>query len=68
MALPKTFTGGERLFAEDLNNNFEDLDTRTAAVESDYVASSNVRNVVVLTQTAYDGLTPDANTLYIISG
>jgi hypothetical protein len=34
MALPKTFIGGERLFAEDLNNNFDDLDGRTAALES----------------------------------
>jgi hypothetical protein len=66
MALPKTFTGGERLFAGDLNDNFEDLDTRMSVVEGEYVASPTVRNVVVLTQTAYDGLTPDASTLYVI--
>jgi hypothetical protein len=41
MALPKTFTGGERLFAEDLNDNFNSLDSnfnsldsRTTALES----------------------------------
>lgn len=28
MAVPKTFTGGERLFAADLNDNFEALDDR----------------------------------------
>jgi len=67
MALPKTFTGGERLFASDLNDNFEDLDTRTSTVEGEYVASSTVRDVVVLTQAAYDALTPDANTVYLIT-
>jgi ketosteroid isomerase-like protein len=68
MALPKTFTGGERLFAGDLNDNFEDLDTRTSTVESEYVASPTVRDVVVLTQATYDGLSPDASTLYVIVG
>jgi hypothetical protein len=75
MALPKTFTGGERLFAEDLNGNFEALDTRLATAEFDLnsletnaVTSTNVDNIVVLTQSAYDGLTPDANTLYVIVG
>jgi hypothetical protein len=34
MALPKTFTGGERLFAEDLNDNFNSLDSRATALES----------------------------------
>jgi hypothetical protein len=29
MALPKTFTAGERLFASDLNDNFNELDGRT---------------------------------------
>lgn len=33
MALPKTFTGGERLFAGDLNDNFNDLDGRTVTLE-----------------------------------
>lgn len=33
MALPKTFTGGERLFASDLNDNFEGLDTRLSSAE-----------------------------------
>jgi len=74
MAVPKTFTGGERLFAADLNDNFESLDTRTASAESDIstlqtnsVASSDVDDIVVLTQAAYDGLTPDPNTLYLIT-
>ena len=35
MALPKTFTGGERLFAADLNSNFENLDARTVGAEFD---------------------------------
>ena len=35
MAVPKTFTGGERLFADDLNGNFEALDTRLATAEFD---------------------------------
>jgi len=61
MALPKTFTGGERLFAEDLNDNFNYL-------ESAKVASAEVNNVVVLTQAAYDLLAPDSSTLYIIVG
>ena len=39
MALPKTFTGGERLFAEDLNSNFEALDTRLATAEFDLNAA-----------------------------
>lgn len=71
MAVPKTFTGGERLFAADLNDNFEALDTRVASAESELttaVQSGTVDNVVVLTQAAYDGLTPDSRTLYIIVG
>ena len=35
MALPKTFTGGERLFAADLNDNFENLDGRLSTAEID---------------------------------
>jgi hypothetical protein len=61
MALPKTFTGGERLFAQDLNDNFQNLDTSK-------VASSEVDDVVVLTQAAYDLLSPDPSTLYVIVG
>lgn len=64
MALPKTFTGGERLFAGDLNDNFNDLDTRDGLS----VKSNDVDDVVVLTQATYDGLTPDARTLYVIVG
>jgi hypothetical protein len=70
MALPKTFTGGERLFAGDLNDNFQNLDTRVASAESELttvVQSPSVSNIIVLTQAAYDGLTPDANTVYLIT-
>lgn len=35
MAVPKTFTAGEQLFADDLNGNFEALDTRLVTAESD---------------------------------
>ena len=42
MALPKTFTGGERLFAEDLNDNFNDLDSRVNATASDATNASNL--------------------------
>ena len=75
MALPKTFTANERLFAEDLNSNFGDLDSRattldarTGTLENEAVKSPDVDNVVVLTQSAYDGLTPSARTLYVIVG
>lgn len=32
-----------------------------------YVASGEVRNIVTLTQAEYDALTPDPNTLYVIT-
>jgi hypothetical protein len=34
MSLPKTFSSGERLFASDLNDNFDDLDGRVDTVET----------------------------------
>lgn len=43
MALPKTFTGGERLFAGDLNDNFEALDTAIGVVQAD--VDSNKANL-----------------------
>ena len=61
MALPKTCVGGERLFASDLNDNFENLDNSK-------VASAEVDDIVVLTQAAYNALTPDATTLYVVVG
>lgn len=61
MALPKTFTGGERLFASDLNDNFQDL-------ENAKVASAEVNEIVVLNQSAYDVLSPSSNVLYVIVG
>lgn len=63
MAVPKTFTAGERLFAVDLNDNFDDLDVRDTLS----VKSNDVDDAVVLTQAAYDALTPDARTLYLIT-
>ncbi len=42
MAVPKTFVGGERLFAEDLNNNFNDLDSRASA---NAAAAENASNL-----------------------
>jgi hypothetical protein len=46
MALPKTFTGGERLFAGDLNDNFEALDTRLVTAEFDIDALENASLIV----------------------
>ena len=34
----------------------------------DYVESTDVTDIVVLTQAAYDALTPDADTLYVVVG
>jgi len=48
MALPKTFTGGERLFANDLNDNFQALDTAVAT------AASNATNASSLTSGTVD--------------
>jgi len=45
VTLPKTFTAGERLFAADLNSNFEEIDERsTLVVYSGSVSSSIARN------------------------
>jgi hypothetical protein len=49
MALPKTFTGGERLFAGDLNDNFEALDTRLATAESEIDTNASNLNASNLT-------------------
>jgi len=47
MALPKTFTGGERLFAGDLNDNFQDLDTRVNTASSEATNASNLSSGTV---------------------
>ena len=47
MALPKTFTGGERLFADDLNDNFEALDTAVATAASNATDASNLTSGTV---------------------
>lgn len=50
MAVPKTFTGGERLFAEDLNDNFTNLDVRTSGAEADIDnIQANYTNAATLT-------------------
>lgn len=38
------------------------------AFEDTYVESGDVRHIVVIGQAAYDALTPDAETLYVIDG
>ena len=64
MALPKTFTGGERLFADDLNDNFEDLDTRLVAAESDIdTNASNLANASNLTSGTIPAARFPANTI-----
>jgi hypothetical protein len=65
MALPKTFTGGERLFADDLNDNFEDLDTRLVAAESDIdTNASDLANASNLTS----GAVPSARLTSVPAG
>ena len=49
MALPKTFTGGERLFAGDLNDNFEALDTRLITAEAEIDTNASNLNASNLT-------------------
>jgi hypothetical protein len=63
MALPKTFTGGERLFAADLNDNFQYLDTELGQVGPEFtVVSSDTVNLSfdkdrVLTRTVTGNVT-----------
>jgi hypothetical protein len=38
-----------------------------AASATNWVSSTEINNIVKLTQLEYDALTPDANTLYIIT-
>lgn len=47
MAVPKTFVGGERLFATDLNDNFEALDTSIATTAADATNASNLTSGTV---------------------
>jgi len=42
MAVPKNFTGGERLFAEDLNDNFSNLDGRVTTAADAATNASNL--------------------------
>ena len=63
MALPKTFTGGERLFAEDLNDNFNYLDVALGQVGPEFtIAPSDAIAMVfdkdrVLTRNATGNVT-----------
>lgn len=63
MALPKIFTGGERLFADDLNDNFQYLDTELGQVGPEFsVADSDTVSMVfdkdrVISRTAEGGVT-----------
>jgi hypothetical protein len=56
MALPKTFTGGERLFASDLNDNFEDLDSRTTAIENATLSVTTAATDSIALDFTNDGL------------
>lgn len=44
------------------------LDYKVSTLETDAVVSDQINEIVKLTQAAYDALTPDANTLYVIVG
>jgi len=44
------------------------LEDRINDLENETIASVDVTTIVKLTQAAYDLLTPDANTMYIIVG
>lgn len=63
MALPKTFTGGERLFADDLNDNFQYLDTELGQVGPEFaIAGSDTVSMVfdkdrVISRTAEGNVT-----------
>ena len=47
MALPKTFTSGERLFAGDLNDNFEALDSAIASTAANAAVATNLTSGTV---------------------
>ena len=54
------FQNNDRLFAEDLNDNFVETDNRVTALEGNIT-------ITALTQSAYDGLgSYDSNVLYVI--
>lgn len=63
MTLPKTFTGGERLFADDLNDNFTYLETELGQVGPEFtVAGSDTVSMVfdkdrVISRTAEGNIT-----------
>jgi len=67
MALPKTFTGGERLFAGDLNDNFTDLDSRTTAIENATLSVTTAGSNTIALDFTNDGLvnrTADGNVTF----
>jgi hypothetical protein len=47
MALPKTFTAGERLFAEDLNEALEYLDGETVNLAAEVVVAKNTADAAI---------------------
>jgi hypothetical protein len=63
MALPKTFTGGERLFAGDLNDNFEALDTRLVTAEAEIDTNASNLNASNLTSGTIPAARFPANTI-----
>jgi len=60
MALPKTFVAGERLFAEDLNDNFTALDTAVGFTSN----ASNLTSGTVSAQRLPSGTVVQTKSLY----
>lgn len=51
----------------DLEDRVADLETDIELLD-DVPTSTSIDEIVVLTQAAYDGLTPDVRTLYVVVG
>ena len=49
-----------------VSHNTDGTLKNTALQSSDVVQSTSINQIISLSQAAYDALTPDANTLYII--
>lgn len=67
---PDTTTPITSAALENLETRVTDYtDDEIAALDADqFVVATEVDAIVVCTQTEYNGLTPDAETLYVISG
>ena len=59
-----TYLSGGDVFALQQDGTTKQI----AASATNWVSSTQINNIVQLTQAAYDALTPDINTLYIIIG